>query len=487
MASNYVNIPSFGSPSWREPVATVLALPTNGNVLGDARIVLSTDVIYIWTGSAWVSSGGGGGGGITALTGDVSAAGSGSVPATVNLVGGATAANVATATAKVLAATPTYAANTLVLRDGGGSFQAINIDAYAFSTAAQRSNSEVFGNGNTVSGPSNTIVGARNTTISGQGNVILGNNVSGISGNQNALIGDGCAVHGTKSYNLLIGQQAQSYGDRNVLIGFNATCAAGDDSTALGAQAYCLAGQSVCIGGQGLINGIGGTAIGFYNTADSYGTALGFAATATGNSISLGSNSFTLGAGQFVAGGVGSPINDVYFGVGINNATVVPYTIHGVGGNGTNIAGSDISIAGGIGTGTGAGGTVNIQAAPAGSTGSTPNALATVASFSAPGVSLSRGLSLFTRTVAAAYAVDTTSPDCIVFANTTAGVFTITLPTPTAGRILYFKDVAGTFGTNALTIAPHAAEKIDGAASKVLNTAYASLELTGNGTDWFSI
>lgn len=62
----------------------------------------------------------GGSSGITALTGDVSASGSGSVAATVNSVGGSSAASVNTAAVAVAAATAVSTPSTLVLRDGGG-------------------------------------------------------------------------------------------------------------------------------------------------------------------------------------------------------------------------------------------------------------------------------------------------------------------------------------------------------------------------------
>lgn len=52
----FVNIPG---QSWRSPVATQADLPTAGNALGDARTVEDTSQIYIWSGSAWVSSSGG--------------------------------------------------------------------------------------------------------------------------------------------------------------------------------------------------------------------------------------------------------------------------------------------------------------------------------------------------------------------------------------------------------------------------------------------
>jgi hypothetical protein len=77
--------------NYKDQVSTVSALPTLGNAIGDLRTVQDTGIPYYWDGSAWQSlAGGGGGGGITALTGDVTASGSGSVPATVVSAGGGT-------------------------------------------------------------------------------------------------------------------------------------------------------------------------------------------------------------------------------------------------------------------------------------------------------------------------------------------------------------------------------------------------------------
>jgi hypothetical protein len=75
---------------WREPVATVGALPMTGNTTGDVRLALTTLLLYAWDGDSWaiISGGGGGGsggggtfsgwtdipltGGATAWTGDAS-------------------------------------------------------------------------------------------------------------------------------------------------------------------------------------------------------------------------------------------------------------------------------------------------------------------------------------------------------------------------------------------------------------------------------
>ena len=94
-----------------------------------------------------------------------------------------------------------------------------------------------------------------------------------------------------------------------------------------------------------------------------------------------------------------------------------------------------------------------------------------------------------TRTVSTTpFTVDTTSTDYILFVNTTSLAITINLPTPTNGRRLVFKDSTGNAGTNNISIAPHAGEKIEGlAATKILGTNWGSWTFVSNGTDWFMI
>lgn len=67
---------------------------------------------------------GGGGGAITSLTNDVSASGPGAASATVNFVGGSSAADIHTAELLANAATPNYASFEIVKRDGSGGFKA---------------------------------------------------------------------------------------------------------------------------------------------------------------------------------------------------------------------------------------------------------------------------------------------------------------------------------------------------------------------------
>ena len=75
--------------------------------------------------------------------------------------------------------------------------------------------------------------------------------------------------------------------------------------------------------------------------------------------------------------------------------------------------------------------------------------------------------------------------DNVILVNTSGGPVTITLPTPTNGRVLKVKDSTGNAGTNNITIVPFASELIDGASSKVINFNYGSVNLVSDGTNWF--
>lgn len=74
--------------------------------------------------------------------------------------------------------------------------------------------------------------------------------------------------------------------------------------------------------------------------------------------------------------------------------------------------------------------------------------------------------------------------DNIVYVNTSAAR-TITLPTPTNGRVLTVKDSTGSAGTNNITINPSAAETIDGGSSYIINRNNGVVRLSSDGTNWF--
>lgn len=84
MATNYINIPSYGDPHWQAPVQSVFDLPANGNQEGDVRLVLDSDTFYIWTGSAWIEYSSGPSG-VTAVTATAPIASSGGATPNISL------------------------------------------------------------------------------------------------------------------------------------------------------------------------------------------------------------------------------------------------------------------------------------------------------------------------------------------------------------------------------------------------------------------
>jgi hypothetical protein len=120
-------------------------------------------------------------------------------------------------------------------------------------------------------------------------------------------------------------------------------------------------------------------------------------------------------------------------------------------------------------------------------------ALVTGISITAPGstagtaiTSITGALRLTTHTVATTYTVDTTTYDYTIFVDTSGGAFTITLPAPTNGRVLWLIDKANTFSSNNLTLARHGSEKIDFyAGSKVISANGFRGFVTSDGTDWY--
>ncbi len=70
--------------------------------------------------------------------------------------------------------------------------------------------------------------------------------------------------------------------------------------------------------------------------------------------------------------------------------------------------------------------------------------------------------------------------------NTSGGAFTVTLPPPVINTFIVIKDSTGSFGTNALTLAPHGSEMIEGlAANKVFQSNWGSWSIYADGTNWF--
>jgi hypothetical protein len=216
------------------------------------------------------------------------------------------------------------------------------------------------------------------TNISGPDsttNVEIGstaNDANGGTGGTSVVIGNAADNNGNGAGTVLIGSTAtKGAGANSVIIGAAAVGGASASQVVIGAAATASASSAnnVVIGPGATVAGGSGNNVVISGTAG--------AATTGGSNVVLGSQA-TAGAANnaFVSGGLTTPINDVYFGKGITNATATAYTIHGGGGTGTDNAGGNLLLAGGISTGTGRGGDTIIQTVPsAAGTGSAANAL----------------------------------------------------------------------------------------------------------------
>lgn len=93
------------------------------------------------------------------------------------------------------------------------------------------------------------------------------------------------------------------------------------------------------------------------------------------------------------------------------------------------------------------------------------------------------------RTVFVAGAYTVLATDELLLVDTTAAR-AITLPdalTLSIGHVLTVKDSTGTANTFNITITPSGTQTIDGAASKVINTAYGVLRLVTDSHNWLTL
>ncbi len=210
----------------------------------------------------------------------------------------------------------------------------------------------------------------------------------------------------------------------NTAVGSQACTATtnGSDMTAIGdkaLKAMVNAASCTAVGSSALVLSTSGnnTAIGAFagsvNVSGSSNIFIGESAgDATANNVS----------NRFVAGSNSSPIATVFFGNGETNAAPQNVIFKATGGSGSNIAGASQTIAGGIGTGTGIGGSIVFQTAIAGGSSSTPNTLATA-------LTIDQKLNIVCNNAAIA----TTATDGFLYLTSCAGAPT-GVPTTFTGR-----------------------------------------------------
>lgn len=209
------------------------------------------------------------------------------------------------------------------------------------------------------------------------------------TGTGSERFGASAAVNGNES--LAVGNSANVQGWTSVAVGYGATTAvSAQGSTVVGHNSSTTAQNGTAIG-SGAVAGNTATALGAgAGATTNEAVALGASSTAGFiNSIALGYGATTTGTDQLVIGGGTNGIGNVFIGKGVTHATPGGFTLQATGGSGTDIAGGSVSIAGGRGTGTGIGGSITFQYAPAGSTGASLNALQTACIISGTNGSLS--------------------------------------------------------------------------------------------------
>lgn len=272
----------------------------------------------------------------------------------------------------------------------GASSDATGIQSVAVGGGAQATATDAtaIGNSATASGNFSTAIGQGATA--GLQAVAVGENAQANATYATAIGEDASASSSCTS----IGRNAQTTGTGNVAVGRDALANhASGESIAAGYDAHAEAWRTTAIGR------------GAHATATS-STALGWGAYVTQvHSVALGRGSEnTIHANSVELGGEGQ--RDIFFGVGSKHkyteritSTVMdkapstnPVTLHGpdaydeTGSPTNDIAGGDLQIAGGRGTGTAIGGKVTIQGAPAGGvSNNTKNSLIDIAQFDLSG------------------------------------------------------------------------------------------------------
>jgi len=266
--------------------------------------------------------------------------------------------------------------------------------------------------GNTTTGASNTAIGqkALNVNAVGSNNVAIGKSTAANTvSSENTYLGSGAGEFSADSgtgRNVAVGRQA---GNRltgnaaeNTYIGYAAGNTSGNNNESLynvGLGAYTLQSlilsthqYNVAVGYRAMRTAAceGAVAIG-YEAGFAIATRNICIGRQAGRDIT-GSNNIVIGesagtdttqartlSNSFIAGSAASGgsarIDNVYFGRGAFASAPSNYTINGTGGAGTDIAGGNLTIAGGKATGNAVGGSIVFSTSNAGSTGTTLQSL----------------------------------------------------------------------------------------------------------------
>lgn len=252
--------------------------------------------------------------------------------------------------------------NTLTLQPADGS------DPGAISLAAQTlgAGEKTFTTPPTSpgSGTNTERWGHNASTSTGNDNTVLGSGASGSSAGEDTVMGKGAASTGGS--NCVMGRGSNAVGSSVTIGDFLGAGSSATNSVSIGKSGNNLATNTVGVGRGFNINSTGASR----TTVIGCQTGSNFADTWVG-----GYNASATAANQGVFGDAASRILDWYFGGGVVDTAPAQLNMNASGGSGTNVAGANHRVAGGKGTGTGAGGSVILSTAAAGSTGTALNAL----------------------------------------------------------------------------------------------------------------
>lgn len=288
-------------------------------------------------------------------------------------------------------------------------------------TAGDTMTGDLVANANIVVSPPNSYKIDGGTVLSvgtgvGANNVLVGGGGSGItSGTSNIIVGRGSGnTLTTASENTIIGSASatQLNGGENVVVGSAAgtQLTSGSRNVIIGDEAGSITGpntgQNNILIGRGARHGAAGIS----------------------GSIGIGSIATPTASNQAVIGSASTSIADVFFGNGVTQTSPQSYAINGTGGSGTDVAGGNVTIAGGKGTGSGVGGSIILSVASAGSTGSSLNNIVERARVTSSGVQVSGSLALN----------GSTSGSVTLTAPAAAGSQSYTLPSAVASSVNMF-------------------------------------------------
>lgn len=314
-------------------------------------------------------------------------------------------------------------------------------------------------------------------------------------------IGAGSSVSGANA--TVFGNAANALA-QGTAIGQDAECATSTFGTALGFRAYSRNFGTCALGAQTIASGLQATAIGVNAQAtNTFSFALGagcrsnnqYSICAGGGVISnhdrfigFGRQITSTQAGQAIFGGTFNVISDFYMGGQPqgNRLVDIPRDSHlyfpYIGGT-TDEDARDAYINAPAGTGTGAGGHLFFETAPAGATGSNTNSWQVVFELTDDReAKFSGAIHKPIRTITTSTTI--TSEDYTIIANATGGSITVTLP-PAAdavGRVYYIKKISS---GNSVTVDADGTELIDNSQTLSLTGQYRSEEIQSDGTQWW--